>query len=190
MAKFCDDAGIIDAHAEIRLQGSETEIEQDGAAVFHPQRAAIAAEFGQHRAPVHRAAIGRQAQRDPLAPAGFGQALGCERSDGFAGRNGNTAPRGHGGYAMCGLRQRYSLVSITRELGDAAERAKAPLRIGIGNLAVQQLERRWRSYERLCSGALVGIDEEFSGIVPGEYRLIPPAQATVRDQKVTPALTM
>ena len=76
---------VADAHAEIRLQRSEAEIEQDGAAIFRAQRIAIGAKFGQRAAAVHRAIIGRQAKRDPLIPAGFGDAFRGERPDALMG---------------------------------------------------------------------------------------------------------
>ena len=49
--------GVADAHAEIRLQRAEAEIEQDGFAILRPQRLVIGADFRQRVAAVHRAIV-------------------------------------------------------------------------------------------------------------------------------------
>ena len=153
---------IVDPHAEIRLQRAEAEIEQDRFAIFRLQRFTVGIEFGQHDAPVHRAIVGRQAKRNPLAPACPGDALGRNgrQSRKF---DGDAAARGNGRSARCRLRQVDLLIAVARKFGDAAERAEAPLRIGIGDLLVQQIDGR---------ASVMGIERSASpGISPGEYRL-------------------
>src|SRR5882672_3028638 len=73
---------IADTDTEIRLQRAETEIEQNGLPIFLARCLTIGAELRQHDTPVHGAIIFRQAKRDPLVPAGSGNALGCERAAG------------------------------------------------------------------------------------------------------------
>ena len=75
------EALIADPDAEIRLQRAETEIEQDGFAIFLARRLTIGADLRQRGAPVHGAIISRQAKRDPLISSGFGDAFRREGPD-------------------------------------------------------------------------------------------------------------
>ena len=72
LAQACGQIPIGDPHAEIRLQGAEAEIEQDGAASSGRSASWLGADFREYLAAVHRAILPRQAQRDTLGPARFG----------------------------------------------------------------------------------------------------------------------
>jgi hypothetical protein len=123
--------------------GSNSERPQS--AVFRSQGVMIGIEFGQHGTPVHRAGVSRQAERNSLAPAGLGDTFRCKWPASVGEFDGNTAACGDGGRTGCRLRQADLFIAVAREFGDAAECAEAPLRIGVGEMPVQQVDR-WRGH--------------------------------------------
>jgi hypothetical protein len=54
----------------------------------------------------------------------------------------DAAARRDGRHGVVGLPQRDRLIAVARELGDGAESAEAPLRIGIADRPPQQIDRR------------------------------------------------
>jgi hypothetical protein len=80
-AELCGDGRVGHAHAGVDLQGVKAEIEQDRVAILRAQRIGVGAKLGQHRTAAHGAALGRQADGDPRAPAFPGGGLECEQAD-------------------------------------------------------------------------------------------------------------
>ncbi len=95
------------------------------------------------------------------------------------------------------LDEPHRLVAVARELGDGAEGAEAPLRIGIGYFPLQQIDGRG-AHRSLRSRSRFGHEKAFSrAICPREYRLVRSGQAGPAwsrtgycGQNVAPAFTM
>ena len=129
------------ADAAIDLVHAEPEIEQQRAGVLRTQRPAVRADLGQHRAAVHRASRLRQAERDTLAPGTGRDRLERDRTQVGTGLEPHAAARRHDRNRLLGLGDLGRLVRVTHEFRDGAESAETPLRIGIGDLRLNQLER-------------------------------------------------
>jgi hypothetical protein len=67
-AKGFEQTLIRRSHADINLQRFQTEIEQNSASIFLPQRRLVWADFREDAAAVHRTAVNRQTQGDGVTP--------------------------------------------------------------------------------------------------------------------------
>jgi hypothetical protein len=189
--------GIADPDAEICLQRGKTEIEQNGIPICLSRGVVIAADLRQRGAPVHGAIILRQAKRDPLIPARFGDALRREGADGGMRFEGDAATRRHGRNGFGRLDEAHRLVMVARKFGDGAEGAEAPLRIGIGYFQLQEIDGRG-AHRSHRNGKCFRHERVFSpGNAKGEYRLVRSGQAGPAGgrtgycgQNVAPAFTM
>ena len=133
-AERCDDLGIAGANAGIQLQRSEPKIEQNRRAVLRAQSVHVGPDFGEGRAPVHRADVFRQAQRDAMAPALRCQRFRSDRPHLLV-RNDPQAPaRGDGRDRAADAVQDDVFVGVAHEFGDRAEAADAPGCLSIGQM--------------------------------------------------------
>ena len=126
-------SAIVDAHAEIGLQRAEAEIEQDGArsSARSASRSAPSSVSTVRRLIAQSSC--RQAERDALAPAGLVMLSNANGRHARMRLERDAAARRDRGNGVRRLRRGARLVAVAREFGDGAERAEAPLRLGIGD---------------------------------------------------------
>ena len=136
-----DQFGIRRADAAIDLKHAEPEIEQHRVAILRAQRLRVRPELGQHGAAAHRASrSGRQNATRWLQPCVVTVSNAIGRRSGRACEPDAAARRDDRGHRLLAHDLRR-LVRIAHEFRDGAERAEAPLRLGIGELVSNQFER-------------------------------------------------
>ena len=142
-AKLRGNLRIGDPHADVDLQSADAEIEQHRAAIGGTQRVRVRSELGQHRTPVHGTALGRQAERNPVAPAVLGGGLECDQLQVGQKVDAHAAARRRGRQRIALQGELDRLVRIARELRNGAKGAEAPLRLGIRDLPRQEAGNRF-----------------------------------------------
>ena len=131
LAQFRRDRRIGDADARSACSTSSPRSNRIAPRSLLPQRRVVRPDFREHLPPVHRAVLLGKAQGDAVSSSRAGRCSPRRTAVSLRRRNADAAARASRPTGSIAEIDRGILVAVARELGDAAESAEAPLRVGI-----------------------------------------------------------